>query len=293
MPSDPASVPLGRADAAHPAPPGRSSRRLCVEGLSAGYGGERVLQGLDLEVPDGAVTVLVGPNGCGKSTLLKAMARVLPAMGGRVLLDGRAVHRTPTREVARRMALLPQGPVAPEGLSVAELVAQGRFPHQTLMRQWSRQDARAVAEAMEAAGVAALAGRRVSELSGGQRQRVWVAMTLAQETEVVLLDEPTTFLDLKVQVEVMGLLRRIAGTGRTLVVVLHELNVAAAFADRLVMMREGRIEAEGPVAEVFTEANLAAVFGLDAAVVHDPGSGRPVCIPRLPGKSPEMALVAE
>lgn len=291
MRRDDAESPRGSATGARavavPSPP---VGRLAVRDLTTGYGrAAPVLRALSLDVPDGALTVSVGPNGCGKSTLLKAMARVLPAWSGEVSLDGAPVHRMPTRAVARRMALLPQGPVAPEGLSVAELVAQGRFPHQTLMRQWSREDGRAVAEAMEAAGVTALAERRVSELSGGQRQRMWVAMTLAQEMEVVLLDEPTTFLDMAVQVEMMGLLRRIAHGGRTLVVVVHELNLAAAFADRLVMMREGRIETAGPVAEAFTEGNLARVFGLDAMVLRDTESGRPVCVPRVPGRGAPAA----
>ncbi|ROU02447.1 ABC transporter ATP-binding protein [Histidinibacterium lentulum] len=256
--------------------------RLSAQGVSAGYGGAAIVQDVSLDVPDGALTVLVGPNGCGKSTLLKAMARVLPVSAGRVLLDGAPVHETPTRDVARRLAMLPQGPVAPEGLRVRELVAQGRFPHQSLLRQWSREDARAVEAAMAAADVAQFADRPVSDLSGGQRQRCWIAMVLAQETDVILLDEPTTFLDLKVQIDLMGLLRRIAhDEGRTLVVVLHELNVAAAFADLLVMMKGGRIVAEGPVGLAFTAEALSDVFGLEASILTDPESGRPVCVPRV------------
>ncbi|MEM9798211.1 MAG: ABC transporter ATP-binding protein [Pseudomonadota bacterium] len=267
-------------------------RALRIEDLSVGYGDVPVLEGLSLDVPDGALTAIVGPNGCGKSTLLKTMARVLRPSGGRVLLGDDPVHGIPTREVAKRLALLPQGPVAPEGLRVRELVAQGRFPHQSLLRQWSREDARAVDAAMAAADVAEMADRPVDALSGGQRQRCWIAMVLAQETPVLLLDEPTTFLDLKVQVDLMTLLRRIAHQeGRTLVVVMHELNVAAAFADRLVMMRAGRIEAEGEVAHVFTEENLQSVFDLDATVLHDPASGRPVCVPRV--ARPHLRAVAE
>ncbi|RVT85936.1 ABC transporter ATP-binding protein [Rhodobacteraceae bacterium CCMM004] len=261
-----------------------SAERLVLRGVSVGYGGPPVVEGLDLRINDGALTAIVGPNGCGKSTLLKAMARVLPVTRGEVLLEGRPVHRRPTREVAQRMALLPQGPVAPEGLRVRELVAQGRFPHQTLLRQWSREDARAVDAAMDAADVAEFADRPVASLSGGQRQRCWIAMVLAQDTPILLLDEPTTFLDLRIQVEVMGLLTRVAHEeGRTLVVVLHELNVAAAFADRMVMMRDGAIRAEGPPSEVFTERNLSDVFSLDARVLTDPESGRPVCVPQVPG----------
>ncbi|MEM7489029.1 MAG: ABC transporter ATP-binding protein [Pseudomonadota bacterium] len=267
---------------APPPVPGTAGSDLRIEGMSAGYGGAPVVRDLSLAVPNGALTAIVGPNGCGKSTVLKTMARVLTPAAGRVTLDGAAIHGLPTRAVAKRLALLPQGPVAPEGLSVRELVAQGRFPHQSLLRQWSRDDARAVDAAMAAADVADMADRPIDALSGGQRQRCWIAMVLAQETQVLLLDEPTTFLDLKVQVELMTLLRRIAhDKGRTLVVVMHELNVAAAFADRLVMMRAGRIEVEGRVAEVFTEPMLHAVFDLDATVLTDPASGRPVCVPRI------------
>jgi len=268
-----------------------ASVRLAVEGVSSGYGEQIVVRDVSLCVPDGALTILVGPNGCGKSTLLKTMARVLPVTAGRVLLDGRPVHATPTRAVARRLALLPQGPVAPEGLRVRELVAQGRFPHQSLLRQWSREDARAVDAAMAAADVAQFADRPVSDLSGGQRQRCWIAMVLAQETDIILLDEPTTFLDLKVQIELMQLLRRIAhDDGRTLVIVLHELNVAAAFADLLVMMKNGQLFAEGPVETAFTAEALAEVFGLEASVIADPVTGRPVCVPVV---TPMPAMVAQ
>ncbi|SHI99224.1 ABC transporter ATP-binding protein [Wenxinia saemankumensis] len=265
--------------------------RLVVERVSSGYGSTPIVRDVSLAIPDAALTILVGPNGCGKSTLLKTMARVLPASGGRVVLDGRPVHGMPTRDVARRLALLPQGPVAPEGLSVRELVAQGRYPHQTLLRQWSRADARAVEAAMEAADVVRFADRPVSDLSGGQRQRCWMAMVLAQETDIILLDEPTTFLDLKVQVDLMRLLRRIAQEdGRTVVMVLHELNVAAAFADLLVMMRGGRLVAQGPVGTAFTAGALREVFGLEASVLTDPASGRPVCVPLV---APRMAVAAE
>ncbi|WP_230374345.1 ABC transporter ATP-binding protein [Pontivivens ytuae] len=255
---------------------------LRVENLSAGYGGTPVIHEISLAIPNGALTAIVGPNGCGKSTVLKTMARVLKPSIGRVTLCEDDIHSLPTRAVAQRLALLPQGPIAPEGLRVRELVAQGRFPHQSLLRQWSRDDARAVDAAMAAADVSDMADRPIESLSGGQRQRCWIAMVLAQETPILLLDEPTTFLDLKVQVELMTLLRRIAHhEGRTLVIVMHELNVAAAFADRLVMMRGGRIEVEGGVADVFTELTLRRVFGLDATVLTDPGSGRPVCIPKV------------
>ena len=257
-----------------------AASRLRVSGVSVGYGDAPIVRGVSLDVPDGALTVLVGPNGSGKSTLMKAMARVLPVSSGEIRLDGRPIGAMPTREVAKQLALLPQGPIAPEGLRVRELVAQGRFPHQSLLRQWSRGDAEAVDAAMRAADVIQFADRPLSDLSGGQRQRCWIAMVLAQETGILLLDEPTTFLDLKVQVELMRLLRRITQEeGRSLVVVLHELNVAAAFADHLVMMKEGRIRAEGSVERVFTAETLREVFGFEANVLRDPASGRPVCVP--------------
>lgn len=189
----------------------------------------------------------------------------------------------PTRARLRTLALLPQGPIAPEGLSVKELVAQGRFPHQTLLKQWSEDDTQAVSDAMIATNILEVADRPVSTLSGGQRQRCWIAMVLAQETPVILLDEPTTFLDLKVQIDVMTLLREVASAGRTLVVVLHELNVAAAFADHLVMMREGEIVASGAPQDVMTSERLLEVFDLDAQVLSDPENRRPVCVPRVDG----------
>ncbi len=254
---------------------------FAIEGLSVSYGETRVISDLDLTVQFGQMTIIVGPNGCGKSTLLKTMGRVLHPSAGTVRLRGTPVHTQPTRQIAREIALLPQGPVAPEGLTVHELVAQGRFPHQSLIRQWSREDARAVADAMKAAQVTEFANRRLSDLSGGQRQRCWIAMVIAQATSVLLLDEPTTFLDLKVQVDLMAMLRSIAhDANRTLVVVMHELNVAAAFADKLVMMKDGAVIVEGSVSDVFTHENLARVFDLDATILIDVESGRPVCVPK-------------
>ncbi|EBA13654.1 ABC transporter ATP-binding protein [Roseobacter sp. CCS2] len=260
--------------------------RLKVTELTVGYGTKAIVSDVTIEALPGEVTVLVGPNGCGKSTLLKAMARVLQPMTGQATLDDAPVHTTPTRKLACKLALLPQGPVAPEGLTVHELVSQGRFPHQTLTQQWSAEDSRAVDAALEAADVAQFAERRVDSLSGGQRQRCWIAMVLAQETDVILLDEPTTFLDLKVQVDVMTLLRKIAHEqGRTLVVVLHELNIAAMFADQIIMMRGGALIARGAPERVITRENLRLVFDLDAHVIADPITGRPVCLPVMSGSS--------
>ncbi|RCV87362.1 ABC transporter ATP-binding protein [Billgrantia montanilacus] len=256
--------------------------RLCSESLTAGYEDRRVLESVDFRVAEGRLTVLLGPNGSGKSTLLKALARTLTPQRGRVLLDGQEIHRYRTREVAHRLGILPQSPTAPEGMTVRELVGMGRFPHQRLWRQWSRQDEAAVVEAMAVARVADLAERPVDALSGGQRQRCWIAMVLAQDTDLILLDEPTTFLDLKVQVDLLELLVRLAHDGgRTLLVVLHDLNLAAAHADVLVMMRDGRIEHCGPPEAVFTAANLKRVFDLEAEVINAPNTGRPVCIPAL------------
>lgn len=267
------------------------SSPLSADSLSTGYGDVRIIESLDFSVMPGEITVLVGANGSGKSTLLKTLARVLPAQTGQVLLDGKAIHRQPTKQVAQRLGLLPQGPVAPEGLTVRELVGQGRFPHQSLLRQWSSADESAVQRAMAEADVAEFADRPVDSLSGGQRQRCWIAMVLAQETDLILLDEPTTFLDLKVQVDVMNLLVRLTHQrGCTLVVVLHELNLAAAYADRLVMMRDGEIAADGPPEQVFTPDNLQDVFHLQANVIRDPDSGTLMCVPCKPvmhGRSPE------
>ncbi|WIJ24954.1 ABC transporter ATP-binding protein [Devosia sp. RR2S18] len=269
------------------------SSRLEARGVSAGYDAAVVLNGVDLKIPDGQITALVGPNGCGKSTLLKVLARILKPSSGTAVLDGKDVFTAKTRDVAARLGLLPQGPATPEGLTVRELVCQGRYPHQSLLRQWTRLDEAAVSEAMATANVTEFADRPVDSISGGQRQRCWIAMVLAQQTDLILLDEPTTFLDLKVQVDLMDLLVRLAAEqGRTLVVVLHELNLAAAYADYLVMMKNGAIVAHGDVSEVFTSKHLKQVFDLDAAVIHDPLSGRPVCVPHLRTRSAATAVRA-
>ena len=254
--------------------------RLRGDAVCAGYEGRQVLTDVDFTVHEGSVTVLLGPNGSGKSTLLKTLARTLAPSAGKVFLDGNDIHRQPTHTVAQRLGILPQSPTAPDGLTVRELVGLGRFPYQSLMRQWSRHDEAAVEEAMRVADVATFADRPVDALSGGQRQRCWIAMVLAQETDLLLLDEPTTFLDLKVQVDLLELLVSLAHTkGRTLLVVLHDLNLAAAYADRLVMMRAGRILHDGPPETVFTADNLKQVFDLDAQVIREPLAGRPVCVP--------------
>ncbi len=261
--------------------------------LSVGYGDTAIIKNVNLEIAAGQITALVGPNGCGKSTLLKTFARILKPMTGHVTLQGQPITAYPTRDVATRLAILPQGPVAPEGLTVTELVAQGRFPHQTLFRQWSPGDREAVERAMHLTDLEDFANRPVHSLSGGQRQRCWLAMVLAQDTPLLLLDEPTTFLDLKVQVDLMALLSRIVHEdGRTMVLVLHELNLAAAFADRIVMMRDGEIVAEGSGSEVICPDELRAVFDLRSDVIADPETGRPVCLPRTPDHVARQALAA-
>ena len=254
--------------------------RLRAEQVRLGYGDRTIVDGLDLDVVAGTITAVIGPNGCGKSTLLRALGRLLKPTAGQVVLDGKRIDRIPTREIAKVLGLLPQAPSAPEGLTVADLVARGRHPHQAWYRQWSADDEDAVAQALEWTGIADLAERPVDQLSGGQRQRAWISMALAQGTDLLLLDEPTTFLDLAHQVDVLELVRRLhSEAGRTVVMVLHDLNLAARYADRLVAMREGRIVAAGKPAEVITEELLEKVFGLAARVIPDPVAGTPLVVP--------------
>ncbi|WP_199277225.1 ABC transporter ATP-binding protein [Arthrobacter sp. CAN_A2] len=253
---------------------------LSAAGLTLAYDDRTVVDGLDVILPAGKVTVIVGANACGKSTLLRGLARLLRPAGGTVLLNGSDIATQSTKAVARTLGLLPQTPLAPEGISVADLVGRGRYPHQGWFRQWTPQDDDAVADALEATDTLALADRSVDELSGGQRQRVWIAMALAQQTDILLLDEPTTFLDVTHQVEVLDLitdLNRRAGT--TVVMVLHDLNLAARYADHLIAMRDGRIVAEGAPSDVVTEDTVSGVFNLECRVITDPVSGTPMVVP--------------
>ena len=253
---------------------------LTASQLSVGYGDTEILHELDLAIPPGKVTVIVGANACGKSTLLRAMSRLLSPHRGQVLLDGKSIHRTPPRELARTLGLLPQSPIAPEGITVADLVSRGRHPHQSLFSRWTRKDDEAVDDALAATKTSDLAERPVDELSGGQRQRVWIAMALAQQTEILLLDEPTTFLDISHQIEVLDLLTDLNHSrGTTVVMVLHDLNLAARYADHLVAMADGRIHVSGTAENVLTEENVRRVFGLESRIIADPTSGRPIMLP--------------
>ncbi|WP_430782093.1 ABC transporter ATP-binding protein [Actinoplanes sp. G11-F43] len=256
--------------------------RLRAQGLTLGYDQRPVVTELDVAVLDGRVTAIVGANACGKSTLLRGLARLLPPRAGTVYLDGQPVTGLSTLDVAKVLGLLPQSPIAPDGITVADLVSRGRYPHQGWFRRWTDTDHDAVARALDATGTADLIDRPIRQLSGGQRQRVWVAMALAQDTDLLLLDEPTTFLDIAHQVELLRLLRRLnAEAGKTIVVVLHDLNLASRFCDHMIAMAGGRIVAEGPPGEVVTAELVAKVFGLNCVVVPDPVAGTPMVVPAL------------
>jgi len=258
--------------------------RLSTRSLAAGYPGRRVIEDLDLDIAPGRITMIIGANACGKSTLLSVLARVNSPLGGRVELDGVDVATIPRRRFAQSVGLLPQHPTAPDGLTVGELVSRGRHPHRGVFQRWSADDSARVDDAMTRTGVANLADRPVGDLSGGQRQRVWIAMALAQEPRILLLDEPTTFLDLSHQIEVLDLLRTLNRTdGTTIVVVLHELNLAARYADDLIVMSGGRVLVHGAPSDVLTSDVVADAFDLDALVMPDPLTSTPLVIPRPGG----------
>ncbi|GAA1636631.1 ABC transporter ATP-binding protein [Kribbella alba] len=254
--------------------------RLSAEKLAVGYDQREIIHDLSVRIPTGKITVVVGANACGKSTLLKALARLLKPSRGAVLLDGKSIQQTPTRQVATKLGLLPQSPTAPEGITVADLVGRGRYPRQGWIRQWTRGDDAAIADAMTSTDVLEIADRPIDELSGGQRQRVWIAMALAQETDILLLDEPTTFLDLTHQFEVLDLLVDLnKRDDRTIVLVLHDLNQACRFGDHLIAMKDGAIVAEGNPSEVITEEVVQDVFGLAVKIIPDPVAGTPMVVP--------------
>jgi iron complex transport system ATP-binding protein len=257
------------------------THRLTAESLTLGYGERTIVHSLDLVIPPGRITAIVGANGCGKSTLLRALSRLISPREGQVILDGKALQSRPSKEVARMLGLLPQSPVAPEGIAVADLVGRGRHPHQRPLARWSARDYEVVAQSLAATGTTDLADRPIDELSGGQRQRVWIAMALAQETDILLLDEPTTFLDVAHQIDVLDLLTDLnRERGTTIVMVLHDMNLAARYADHLFALRDGRVVADGAPRDILTHELIREVFDLDAAVIDDPVSGAPIILPR-------------
>ncbi|MER6166340.1 ABC transporter ATP-binding protein [Streptomyces violaceorubidus] len=258
---------------------GDGASRLAARGVTVGYGARSVIDGLDVAIPPGVITTIIGPNGCGKSTLLRTLSRLLRPTGGTVVLDGEDIAALRTRDVAKKLGLLPQAPVAPEGLTVSDLVARGRHPHQSWLRQWSSDDAEVVRRALAMTGVSDLADRPVDSLSGGQRQRVWISMTLAQGTDLLLLDEPTTYLDLAYAVDVLDLVDDLHESGRTVVMVLHDLNLATRYSDHLVVMKEGAVLAQGHPRDVITTDLLREAFGLRAMVIDDPVGDRPLVVP--------------
>lgn len=258
---------------------------LEAKGLGLSYGGDFIFENLDLTVPIGKITVFIGSNGCGKSTLLRSMARLLKPQRGSVVLNGADIASMSTKDVARKLAILPQGPTAPEGLTVMQLVKQGRYPYQSWLGQWSREDEEAVTAALESTGLTELADRTVDSLSGGQRQRAWIAMTLAQETPLILLDEPTTYLDLTHQIDVLDLLYDLnAKEQRTIVMVLHDINLACRYADHIVAIRDGSIKAEGKPEDIIDSELMQTVFQLPCEIIPDPLYGTPMCVPRGKGK---------
>jgi iron complex transport system ATP-binding protein len=258
---------------------GNHMTRLSGADLTLAYDQRVVATGLNVEIPDGSFTVIVGPNACGKSTLLRALSGLLAPRSGAVVLDGAAISSYRAKEVARRLGLLAQSAIAPDGISVADLVARGRYPHQKLLRQWTPEDEEQVALAMEATGVTVLADRAVDELSGGQRQRVWMAMALAQQTGILLLDEPTTYLDIAHQIDLLDLCADLNEEGRTLVAVLHDLNQATRYATHLIAMKDGGIIAQGEPATIITADLVEHIYGLKCEVIADPQTGTPLVVP--------------
>lgn len=254
-------------------------KNLRAEQLTLAYERQLIIEDMDLTIEGGRITALVGPNGCGKSTLLRGLSRLLKPNGGAVYLNGHTIQQMKTKELAKELGILPQSPHAPEGLTVYELVAQGRYPHQGFFQQWSAEDEGITQEALAYTNMHSFADRPLDTLSGGQRQRAWIAMALAQETNILLLDEPTTFLDLAYQIEVLDLLHDLNQQGRTIIMVLHDLNQACRYAHHLVAMREGKIVLQGEPQTVITAESVATVFGLSTHIIPDPITGRPLVVP--------------
>lgn len=256
------------------------SVRLSADTVSVAFNKHQVLKELSLDLPDGKMTVIVGPNACGKSTLLRALSRLQKVDAGQIILDGKAISKQRSKQVARELAVLPQSPIAPDGLSVHDLVRRGRTPHQSALQQWSKEDAEAVSRALELTGMSHNAQRSLDTLSGGQRQRAWIAMALAQDTDILLLDEPTTYLDLPHQIELLNLVQKLnKDTGRTVAMVLHDINLAARFADHVVALKHGAVKTQGSPKEVITEGMMADIFALPCTVITDPVHGHPHVIP--------------
>lgn len=258
---------------------------LQTNDLTLGYGNTIIIDELDLKIPTGEITIFVGANGCGKSTLLRSLARLLRPKSGQVLLEGDVVDKLSTKEVAKRLAILPQGPIAPEGLTVLQLVKQGRYPHQSWLKQWSREDEKVVNQVLEATKIKELADRNVNSLSGGQRQRAWIAMSLAQNTDIILLDEPTTYLDLAHQIEILDLLFELnEREKRTVVMVLHDLNLACRYAHNIVAIRDKKIYAQGKPEDIVTSEMIRNVFQMECEIAIDALFGTPLCIPHGRGR---------
>lgn len=256
-----------------------------TKSLTLSYGDTIIIDELDLNIPKGEMTVFIGGNGCGKSTLLRSIARLLKPKAGAVLLEGKTIAKMSTKEVAKQMAILPQSPVAPEGLTVLQLVKQGRYPYQTWLKQWTEEDEKKVNNALTATGIENLKDRPVDSLSGGQRQRAWIAMTLAQDTDIILLDEPTTYLDMTHQIEILDLLFELNETEkRTIVMVLHDLNLACRYAHHIVAINEGKIFAQGKPEYVINSHLVKKVFGMECEITSDPLFGTPLCIPHGKGR---------
>ncbi|WP_085522209.1 ABC transporter ATP-binding protein [Tuberibacillus sp. Marseille-P3662] len=262
---------------------------LEAQSLSVAYGDNLVLDDLNVSIPEGQITVLIGRNGCGKSTLLSTLARLNKPTGGHVLLDGKNMAQRSTKKIARHMAVLPQGPQAPEGLTVLQLVKQGRYPYQSWLRQWSEVDEQAIQYALNVTKMSDLAERQVAELSGGQKQRAWIAMVLAQDTDTILLDEPTTYLDMSHQVEILDLLFDLnKDSGRTIVMVLHDLNLACRYADHVIAINDQNVYAQGAPEDVVTESLVESVYDMNVDITQDPIFGTPMCIPHGKGRNVKM-----
>ncbi len=251
-----------------------------AEHVTAGYDNKTILQDISVTIPSNQISIIIGANGCGKSTLLKTMARLIKPTSGQVILDGKPIQQIPPKQLARVLGLLPQSPIVPEGISVADLVGRGRFPHHTFLKGWTKKDYEAVAEAMEIMNITEFANRPIDELSGGQRQRVWIAMALAQQTDILFLDEPTTYLDITYQVEILDMLTDLNKKyGTTIVMVLHDINLSARYADHIFALHKGKLVAEGAPAEVITSALIKDIFGLNCTVIQDPISHSPSVVP--------------